>query len=546
METYLPIIDQYYSDWLAWALINQINAGILAGTVFLMTAMLYSLRIGFLKRKIRKNDKLHTAKQADLSGQIETVQQELKLTQDQLLVNTEQMQQAQQIAEAETERAKNHEALVNLRNEQVSSLIQSLAVKFDLGERPVPLMGDIKADGLWQQHDRVTNLIATRLQSEQQAKAQLDQAYQVETLQRKELEALRDTLQTTLVTQQDQLSKLEQALEDQKSILKVQKNRAEQALTEALAQSQAELARIPLLEQQLQSTANNQQSTQLLEALADKDRLIAALEKNKAETLVKAVSLAQPTPNVIIPEVNPVSPQVNLAQVEPASLSVLVETKEELPIATKESGLGLSSRFKGLFAKGPEKVVEIKVDIPEIQPVKPEVTPSPLEIIQPEVVVQPIKAEKSLGFGKLKGMFGRGKVETADVVIAPEPATFELKVETTPEPVPVPVQVAPVVIEPVVVDPAPAVVKESGAGFAGKFKGLLGKKAPESLVQETASIEVTATSEIKVEPEVVPATVVEVELDPYVVAPEQNPINFVKDDLAKTKAMISSLFGKKK
>ena len=172
METYLPIIDQYYSDWLAWALINQINAGILVGAVFLITAILYSLRIGFLKRKIRKNEKLHTAKQAELSAQIDITQQELKSAQDQLLISTEQLQLVQQTAESESERAKNHENLVNQRNEQISNLIQSLAIKFDLGERPVPLMGDIKADGLWQQHDRVTILLAHRLQTEQQAKAQ--------------------------------------------------------------------------------------------------------------------------------------------------------------------------------------------------------------------------------------------------------------------------------------------------------------------------------------------------------------------------------------
>ena len=273
METYLPIINQLYSDWLAWALINQINAGILAGTVFLSTAMLYSLRIGFLKRRIRINDKLFTAEKTNMLEQVTTAQQALKVIQDELVVNTEQMQEAQKTAEIEAERAKNHEALVNLRNEQVSSLIQSLATRFDLGERPVPLMGDIKAEDLWQQHDRVTNLIAMRLQSEQQAKAQLDQAYQVETIQRRELEALRDTLQTTLVTQQDQLSKLEQALEDQKSISKIQQDRAEQVLSDALAQSQAELARIPLLEQQLQATSNNQQhSAQLQEALVAKDR----------------------------------------------------------------------------------------------------------------------------------------------------------------------------------------------------------------------------------------------------------------------------------
>ncbi len=516
METYLPIIDQYYSDWLAWALINQINAGITAGVVFLLTAILYSLRVSFLKRRIRINEKFYSAEKTNLLEQLSNAQQALKVIQDELVVNTEQMQQAQKTAEVETERAKNHEALVNLRNEQVSSLIQSLATRFDLGERPVPLTGDIKAEGVWQQHDRVTNLLATRLQSEQQAKAQLDQAYQVETLQRRELEALRDTLQTTLVSQQDQLSKLEQALEDQKSIAKIQQERAEQAVAEALAQSQAELARIPLLEQQLQATSNNhQQSAELQEALVAKDRLIAELEKNKIEPVVEAAvpqqqEIVEPAPVIVVTEPNTAS----------GDISIPVEIKEDLSAEPKEAGL--SSKFKGLFAKGPEKVVAVKVDLPAVEIVKSEVESVALETAQPKQVEQPAKEDKSLGLGKLKGMFGRSKAEV-------EPALAQAPVEKISEPVKVEV-------------PAPVVeVKEPSSGFSGKFKGLLGKKT----VEESASIEVTAPAvERKIEPEIVLTP--EVEIEPYEPAPEQNPIDFVKNDIAKTKAMISGLFGKKK
>ena len=517
METYLPVINQYYSDWLAWVLINQINAGITAGVVFLTTAMLYSLRVGFLKRRIHINDKLYAAEKTNLLEQVSKTQQALKVIEDELVVNTEQMQQAQKTAETETERAKDHEALVNLRNEQISSLIQSLATRFDLGERPVPIMGDIKAEGLWQQHDRVTNLLATRLQSEQQAKAQLDQAYQVETLQRRELEALRDTLQTTLVSQQDQLSKLEQALEDQKSIAKIQQGRAEQAIAEALAQSQAELARIPLLEQQLQATSNNQQqSAQLQEALVAKDRLIAELEKKKVESVVEAKPQQQEV-------IEPAPTVVSVTNKVSENVSIPVEIKEDSSATPKESGL--SSKFKGLFAKGPEKVVEVKVDLPESETVKPEVTSASLEIAQPKVVEQPVKEDRSLGLGKLKGMFGRGKAEV-------EPALVQAPVEKISEPVKAEV-------------PVPVVeVKEPSSGFSGKFKGLLGKKTVES-VEESASVEVTVPAvERKVEPEI--ALTPDVEIEPYEHAPEQNSIDFVKNDIAKTKAMISGLFGKKK
>jgi hypothetical protein len=58
---------------------------------------------------------------------------------------------------------------------------------------------------LWQQHDRVVNLLSTRLQSEQQAKTEVQHAYQAETTKRAEKEALLETMQTTLTTQTIQL-----------------------------------------------------------------------------------------------------------------------------------------------------------------------------------------------------------------------------------------------------------------------------------------------------------------------------------------------------
>ena len=107
------------------------------------------------------------------------------------------------------------------RNAQIADLIKSLSTRVDLGERPLPIMGDIKAEGLWQQHDRVVNLLVTKLVTEQQSKVQLQESYQVEKIKSTENEAVAKTLQATLAAQTSQLSLLEQALEDQKSILKV-------------------------------------------------------------------------------------------------------------------------------------------------------------------------------------------------------------------------------------------------------------------------------------------------------------------------------------
>ncbi|MCX7086400.1 MAG: hypothetical protein NTY69_12780 [Methylococcales bacterium] len=521
METYLPIVQQLSSEWLAWALVNQMNAGVLAAAVFFVTAVLYSFRVGFLKRQIRINDKANKNVQENLNAQLATAQQELQTIQAELVSNTEQMTQAQQVAQTETERAKNYEELVSLRNTQVSSLIQSLATRFDLGERPFPLMGDIKAEGLWQQHQRVTELLATRLQSEQQAKTQLDQAYQVETLQRRELESLRDTLQTTLMAQQAQLSNLEQALEEQKSILKIQQDRAEQALTEALAQSQAELDRIPLLEQQIQAFSNTHQHYQELQKeIALKDAIIAQLEKNKAlESKVEVVAKPNPPPVATLPEIKPIPPVVKPSTHAPAPVieTPPVENKQELSASDKEPSAGISGKFKGLFAKNIDKT-DVKVVAPEIVVIEP--------VVVHEEVVPPVKVEKIGGFGKLKGLFGKSAVEPVVTEVA------------LPTPAPEPILVAPEIIT-----PEPVVeVKESSSGFAGKFKGLLGKKEVAPVAEETVPV----VKEPVVTPIVQPVPEPEVEVESSEFVEPQNQVDFLKEDIAKAKAMFNGLFGKKK
>ena len=223
-----------------------------------------------------------------MQNNLSIAQQKMQQIQEELTANTEQMQKDQQLAQKEVQRATGLEELLSQRNKQIAGGIQTLATSFDLGERPLPVMGDIKAEGLWQQHDRVITLLTTRLRSEQQAKIELQQSYQAETLKRAEKEALIEALQTTLVTQTSQLSKLEQALEEQKSMLQQQQDNAQQVLSQTLEKHLSELARLTELEQQALDLVNTrQQLTQLEEKLNAKDALITQLEKNKPVDQVK-------------------------------------------------------------------------------------------------------------------------------------------------------------------------------------------------------------------------------------------------------------------
>ncbi|MFZ2406943.1 MAG: hypothetical protein WAW41_17540 [Methylobacter sp.] len=226
MQTYLPLIEDLLSKWYLFTLSNPLYAAVLAITVWLLTAMFYSIRIAAIKRKKAASEKAGAENLA-------AAQQQLQHAQEELAASTLQMEQAQSAAQDETQRALALEQLVYQRNQQIAGIIQSLATSFDLGERPLLATEDVKADALWQQHDKVITQLIDRLRTEQQAKIALQQTCQTETAKAAEKEALVAALQSTLNNHTHQLSKLEQALEEQKSMLQ-QQNQSQQALSDTL------------------------------------------------------------------------------------------------------------------------------------------------------------------------------------------------------------------------------------------------------------------------------------------------------------------------
>jgi chromosome segregation ATPase len=226
METYLPLIKTQLNEWYLFTLANPLYAAALAAAVWLLTSMLYSIRIASIKR-----GKIASEKTA--IENLNAVQQQLQHSQEELTATVEQMEKAQSAIQDETQRALTLEQLIHQRNQQISGIIQTLATSFDLGERPILATEDVKAELLWQQHDRVIIQLIERLRTEQQAKTELQKTCQAETTKLAEKDALLKALQTTLDAHTNQFSKLEQALEEQKSILQQQSN-AQQDLSNTL------------------------------------------------------------------------------------------------------------------------------------------------------------------------------------------------------------------------------------------------------------------------------------------------------------------------
>jgi hypothetical protein len=422
METYLHITQAILSDWLQQILDDPFYAGALAIGVFMLTAMLYSIRVASLKKINVATEKALIEMQNNLNS----AQQKMQLMQEELTANTAQMQKDQHLAQKEAARAEQLEEQLMQRNQQVAGIIQSLHTSFDLGERPVPLLGDIKAEGLWQQHDRVITLLTTRLRSEQQAKIELQQSCQAETVKRAEKEALLETLQTTLATQTGKLFKLEQTLEEQKSILQEQQDKAQRILSQTLEKHLAELARLPELEQQALELVNTQQHlTQLEEKLNAKDALISQLEKDKSVEQIKVQ--AQPAP---------------LKQEKTKTIIELAKTEAEIPSAPsdieqqslspiKEQAGGIAGKLKGLFGKSKQEPITAEPAAVETGQYEEEIQPARVDV--KEQPVTPVKEQTGGVTGKLKSLFG--KVKQGPIAAEPEHLeTGRYEEETQPAP----------------------------------------------------------------------------------------------------------------
>ncbi len=399
MQTYLPFIQTTLSEWYLFTLNNALYAAALATAVWLLTAILYSIRIAAIKRG-------KAASERAALKDLDAAQQELQLSREELASTAEQMEQAQSASQDEKQRALALEQLIYQRNQQIAGTVQTLATSFDLGERPLLASEDVKADPLWQQHDKVIMQLIERLRTEQQAKAELQQNCQAATVKLAEKESLLNALQSTLNNHTSQLSKLEQALEEQKSMLQ-QQNNSQQALSDTLKNFQ------PAAPQPIAIEPKPETFT----AVTDWQQPAQAPQNPPAE----APLIAQPEPSEQIEQVSAAPEAAVIRQVEetPVELVTAIEEEEPLdlvldenlqPVARKTPSVssdteqqttapakGSLGKIKGLFGKKPQPA-------PEIEPQLVVVEEAPSVSAEPEQ--QPAAPAKA-SVGKIKNLFGK-------------------------------------------------------------------------------------------------------------------------------------------
>lgn len=398
MQTYLPFIKAMLSEWYLFTLNNALYAAVLATAVWLLTAMLYSIRIAAIKR----------GKIAGEKAAIKTLndtQQQLQLSQEELAAAVEHMEKAQSAAQDETQRALALEQLIYQRNQQIAGTIQTLATSFDLGERPLLASEDVKANPLWQQHDKVIMQLIERLRTEQQAKIELQQTCLAATAKLAEKESLLNALQSTLDHHTNQLSKLEQTLEEQKSILQ-QQNNSQQVLSDTLKKFQPAVTRPVEPKEEpkpetFRAVNDWQQPMQAAESPTPEDTLIAQPAPDKQaehineEPQAAVTRQVEDTPIELVTTVEAATPVLPDIKPQPAdeeepyvSLDI-----EQQPVIPAKGSLG---KIKNLFGK-------------KQQPVKtePQWTAAKSDETLPSNTKQQPDDETKKTPGKLKGFYSK-------------------------------------------------------------------------------------------------------------------------------------------
>lgn len=213
--------------WLQFTLDNPLYVVALAATVFIITALLYSLRTGSLKKQLKLSEAARLANEKSLSNN----KQQLQDAQQQLAVATAQVEDLQKSLSTEKQRAVELAQHISERNDKITTTVEKLTTHLDTGERPA-ISADFKAEELWQQHDKIVEQLIGNLKTVQLAKTELEDTLHQEKSKASDIETRLNSLQSQL----DNQTQLITSLQSQNNVLHQQYSQSQNALNAALEQ----------------------------------------------------------------------------------------------------------------------------------------------------------------------------------------------------------------------------------------------------------------------------------------------------------------------
>jgi len=410
MQAYLPIIQDQLFQWYQFTLDNAAYAAALVTSVWLLTVLFYRIRIAFINRRNR-------IKAKEAQNSIDAAQQQAQKLQEELSANTARMEESEIAANTATQRALDLERRITEHNIKLNDSLRALTISFNLDRPASSAEGDLESEGLWQQYSAAIAQLTERLRAEQQAKTELQQAYQSETAKLAEKKTLLETLQAQLDAQTHQLA----GLKEQNTLLQRQ-------ISDSAQKRQSDMARLAELEKLAVEWAHAKtQPLQLEEKVFAQNVFLDQLEKAEQsqpsmieqqhapaelkEASAIAMDIEQPS---LTPANNPIN-EVN------GKIAHIFSSKEQIAKLDEEAAV--------------EPVAADKTG-EELQPVPAE---SNMEAIQAEPsrpASRPDEDKASNLSGKLKHMFGTARQQIAklDEKLAGETTTAD---KTAKEPQPV-------------------------------------------------------------------------------------------------------------
>jgi hypothetical protein len=422
--------------------------------------MLYSIKTAGLNKKIIASEQARTAAETNLN----TAEQQRQQAQDDTLAITEQLEQQQQATNAEKQHALAVEQQNAQRNQQITAIIQRLASSFDIGERPVTVIDNLKADDLWQQHDKVISKLIEALRIEQLAKTELERFYQAEKTKLAETEAKLVSLQAKTNDQPNlvlALQALQQHHNDTQRDLNATLKKHQADLVQLLQQERPAAqvitvqppVSLPVIEQVAVVTEQPRVVIPPVEVAEKRQELFKKPEPTIASTHEDEITLspqatAQPASIVLEPEVTPAPPAAEKTPEKPSKGSALkgmyqkfttskteqstpavsVAKSEPVKVASVEKTPEKPSKgsaLKGIYKKFTANKAEQST--PVISVVKPEPTPAVVALVEPEpapvIKIEPIaKApEKSSNVEQPQGLYQKpSTVKVQEKDLAPE------------------------------------------------------------------------------------------------------------------------------
>ena len=357
--------------WLQFTLDNPLYVAIIATTVFILTALLFSLKTLGLNKKLKLSEAARLSNEKTLSN----TTQQLKDSQAQLDIFTNQIGELQSTLNTEKQRALELAQHINDRNDKITATVEKFATHFDTIERPA-ISADFKAEQLWQQHDKVVEQLISNLKTVQHAKSELENTLHQEKTKLTDIEARLNSLQSQL----DNQTNLVTTLQAQNTSLHQQHEQSQQALTETLQQLD-----------QLKNATPVQVETPK-----------PAVDDNaeKLKNLFKKPT-SKPEPIAPIIETKPVE-----IKPEPVTETPVIQAKPELETVTSEPQAEGSTEWY-------QKIISQSETAPEIKPTPTTPTPS-----------TPEEPEKT---GMVKGLYQKFNTKTETQQPAPKPEKQETK-----------------------------------------------------------------------------------------------------------------------